>query len=98
MKRLADCLVDGLNSRKGAGHSGSYRVNRGGSWNNNARNIRCANRNRNTPDNRNNNLGFRVARSPFAENHPFTVPVVQGWQDEMRAVYGLLPVSHLLLE
>jgi hypothetical protein len=34
---------------------------RGGSWNNNARNCRSANRNRNTPDNRNNNIGFRLA-------------------------------------
>ncbi|NWH04813.1 hypothetical protein HXW94_07405 [Desulfobacter latus] len=33
---------------------------RGGSWNNSARNVRSANRNRNTPDNRNNNLGFRL--------------------------------------
>jgi formylglycine-generating enzyme required for sulfatase activity len=36
-------------------------VNRGGSWNNDARNCRAANRNRNDPDNRDNNLGFRVA-------------------------------------
>jgi formylglycine-generating enzyme required for sulfatase activity len=36
-------------------------VNRGGSWNNNPRNGRVANRNRNTPDNRNNNLGLRLA-------------------------------------
>ncbi|MBK8174677.1 MAG: SUMF1/EgtB/PvdO family nonheme iron enzyme [Rhodospirillales bacterium] len=40
------------------------RVNRGGSWNNNSRNLRSAIRNRNNPDNRNNNLGFRVARTP----------------------------------
>ncbi|MBW4641990.1 MAG: SUMF1/EgtB/PvdO family nonheme iron enzyme [Goleter apudmare HA4340-LM2] len=33
---------------------------RGGSWNNNPENCRSANRNRNTPDNRNNNIGFRV--------------------------------------
>jgi formylglycine-generating enzyme required for sulfatase activity len=33
---------------------------RGGSWNNNPQNLRAANRNRNTTDNRNNNLGFRV--------------------------------------
>jgi hypothetical protein len=39
-------------------------VNRGGSWNNDAGNCRAANRNRNTPDNRNNNLGFRLARAP----------------------------------
>ncbi len=44
-----------------ASSTGSNRVNRGGSWNNNARNCRSANRNNNTPDNRNNNLGFRLA-------------------------------------
>lgn len=44
--------------------SGDNRVNRGGSWNNNARNCRSANRNRNNPENRNNNLGFRVALAP----------------------------------
>ena len=33
---------------------------RGGSWNNNRRNARCAYRNRNIPDNFNNNVGFRV--------------------------------------
>ncbi|MEA2060752.1 MAG: SUMF1/EgtB/PvdO family nonheme iron enzyme [Thermodesulfobacteriota bacterium] len=43
---------------------GSNRVIRGGSWNNNVRNCRSANRNRNTPDNRNNNNGFRLACSP----------------------------------
>jgi hypothetical protein len=39
----------------------SNRVIRGGSWNDHPRNCRPANRNRNTPENRNNNLGFRVA-------------------------------------
>ncbi|MCP4389822.1 MAG: SUMF1/EgtB/PvdO family nonheme iron enzyme [Gammaproteobacteria bacterium] len=43
--------------------TGADRVIRGGSWNNNARNCRCAYRNRNQPDNRNNNLGFRCARA-----------------------------------
>ncbi len=43
---------------------GSNRVKRGGSWNNNARNCRSANRNNNSPGNRNNNLGFRLARPP----------------------------------
>jgi len=33
---------------------------RGGAWNNNAQNARCAYRNRNVPDNFNNNLGFRL--------------------------------------
>jgi hypothetical protein len=45
-------------------HKGDNRVNRGGSWNNNARNCRVSNRNNNTPDNRNNNLGFRLVSSP----------------------------------
>ncbi|MCP5515634.1 MAG: SUMF1/EgtB/PvdO family nonheme iron enzyme [Verrucomicrobiales bacterium] len=36
------------------------RVLRGGSWaNNNPENLSCAYRNNNTPDNRNNNIGFR---------------------------------------
>ncbi|MFO7675686.1 MAG: SUMF1/EgtB/PvdO family nonheme iron enzyme [bacterium] len=48
---------------EGTGRNGSNRVNRGGSWNNNARNLRSANRNRNEPSNRNNNLGFRCAGS-----------------------------------
>ncbi|NES96609.1 MAG: SUMF1/EgtB/PvdO family nonheme iron enzyme [Desertifilum sp. SIO1I2] len=34
---------------------------RGGSWNNNPDNCRSANRNNNSPDNDNNNIGFRVA-------------------------------------
>ena len=43
---------------------GSRRVIRGGSWNNEPRNVRCANRNNNEPANRNNNVGFRLVRSP----------------------------------
>lgn len=41
--------------------SGSNRVIRGGSWNNNAQNARSANRNNNDPSNRNDNVGFRLA-------------------------------------
>ncbi len=47
----------------GGGRTASDRVNRGGSWNNDARNCRAAFRNRNSPDNRWNNLGFRWARA-----------------------------------
>ena len=36
---------------------------RGGSFNNNRRNARCAYRNRNNPNNFNNNIGFRVVVS-----------------------------------
>jgi formylglycine-generating enzyme required for sulfatase activity len=43
---------------------GSNRVKRGGSWNNTANNCRAANRNNNTPGNRNNNLGLRLASTP----------------------------------
>ncbi|MEO0704383.1 MAG: hypothetical protein AAF050_01830 [Cyanobacteria bacterium J06649_5] len=34
---------------------------RGGSWNNNPENCRSAYRNNNNPENRNNNIGFRVS-------------------------------------
>ena len=43
---------------------------RGGSWNNNERNVRAANRNRNTPDDTNNNIGFRCALSFSGGNSP----------------------------
>ena len=36
---------------------------RGGSWNNNQDNAACANRNNYHPNNRNNNLGFRCAKT-----------------------------------
>jgi hypothetical protein len=39
-------------------------VNRGGGWNNNdASRVRAAIRNRNAPANRNDNLGFRCAKT-----------------------------------
>jgi len=41
--------------------SGDYRILRGGSFNNNPIYTRAANRNRNTPENSNNNIGFRVS-------------------------------------
>lgn len=50
---------------------------RGGSWNNDARNARAANRNNNRPGNRNNNVGFRVVRvstPPPPENTPVARP------------------------
>lgn len=39
---------------------------RGGSWNNHHDNARCANRNRNHPTNRNDNVGFRVCVSTLS--------------------------------
>ncbi|WP_164997883.1 SUMF1/EgtB/PvdO family nonheme iron enzyme [Methanolobus psychrotolerans] len=53
--------------------SSSNRVKRGGSWNNNARNCRSANRNNNNPDNSNNNIGFRLLSSVSCRKN-----VVQG--------------------
>ncbi len=50
--------------KKRACIEGSNRVVRGGSWNNNPENCRVANRNRNNPDNRNNNIGFRLVFVP----------------------------------
>lgn len=50
-------------SRCCGGGSRHLRVLRGGSFINNSRNARCAYRNRNNPDNRNNNVGFRVVLS-----------------------------------
>lgn len=43
------------------------RVNRGGSWNNVAANARSANRNRNRPGNRNNNLGCRPSKASHGQ-------------------------------
>lgn len=48
---------------------GSNRVIRGGSWNNKPSNLRCSNRNNNTPDNRNNNIGFRLSNTG---SYPFS--------------------------
>lgn len=43
---------------------------RGGSWNNNQNNVRDAYRNRNNPDNFNNNVGFRVVFSHNSSCRP----------------------------
>lgn len=44
-------------------NSGSFRVNRGGGWNDFGRHLRCAYRAAHTPSNRTFNIGFRVARN-----------------------------------
>jgi formylglycine-generating enzyme required for sulfatase activity len=43
----------------------SLRVVRGGAFNNTSRNVRCAFRDRDYPDYRDANIGFRVVLSPF---------------------------------
>jgi hypothetical protein len=49
--------------QRDSGYTGSNRVNRGGSWNNDPQNCRVANRNNDDPGNRNNNLGLRLANT-----------------------------------
>ena len=61
------------------------RVVRGGSWNNNPDNLRSANRNRNNTDNRNNNLGFRVAARFHAGAGAITV--APGAHQASRAIH-----------
>jgi hypothetical protein len=59
-------------------------VLRGGSWNNNQHNARCAYRNRNNPNNRNDNIGFRVVVSHNSQwSLPEMLPGLR-WEDEAR--------------
>ena len=78
----------------GSSVEGAYRVNRGGSWNNNARNCRSANRDRNSPGIRNNNLGFRVALAPSSGTRrmPFSEQADEpvGNSDKTHRLYGLV--------
>jgi len=64
------------------GRGGHVRVLRGGSWNNNPYNCRSSKRNRNEPDNSNNNYGFRVVCVSgaffLARGLPFGVPRLRG--------------------
>ena len=53
--------VSGIDPRGPA--SGSYRAHRGGSWRNDPESARVANRNSNSPDRRNLNLGVRLLRT-----------------------------------
>ena len=88
----------------GSSAEGAYRVNRGGSWNNDARNCRSANRDRNEPGYRNNNLGFRVAlapssrtrRMPFGEQAGEPVALRKG--DETKRRFGLVDGADALAE
>jgi len=78
---------DGREDEKAPG----YRVLRGGSFNNNERNARCAYRNDNDIKNFNNNIGFRVVAS-----HAFPSIQVSGAcpccrRPEMLYVYGRKP-------
>lgn len=65
---------------RGSGSNDVSRVYRGGSWNNNARNVRCANRNHNRADNQDNNLGFRLVRAhdEVWRDHPEQIDFLSG--------------------
>jgi formylglycine-generating enzyme required for sulfatase activity len=74
--------------------SGTNRVLRGGSWNNDARNCRSANRNNGHPGNRNDNLGFRLLSTwqspegrvygpgPRASGHVQVIILRRHWPDK----------------
>ena len=74
----------------GAGQ-GAYRVNRGGSWNNEAANCRAANRNNHEPGVRISGLGFRPAPAPPAPDRS----VRPGWN---RSAIPDLPESRQMLK
>jgi hypothetical protein len=57
-------------------------VNRGGSWNNDAANCGSATRNRNTPENRNNNNGFRLALNSNGQKAGWLVADALGFRIE----------------
>ena len=63
------------------GQADGSRVLRGGSWNNNQNNARCAYRNNNHPDNRNNNTGFRLVVAHGCRDWPEVLPG-PGWAAE----------------
>jgi len=66
-------------SRKGRVQKGHKRMLRGGSWNNNGRNLRSAHRNANSPDNRNHNIGVRLAGALWAGGSINQRPVLFRW-------------------
>ena len=58
--------------------SSSNRVNRGGSFNNAARDARSSNRNNNAPTIQNNNLGLRLTKASHARSWPPPCPAWSG--------------------
>lgn len=73
----------------GAQAKGQNRVLRGGSWNNNGRNLRSAYRNGNEPDNRNDNIGFRLAQlTGYRTQGPAGCPVLNNCSDKKRCGRG----------
>ena len=70
-------ILGDLASKEGSS-SGTNRVKRGGSWNNNADNCTSSNRNNNNPSNENNNNGFRLVSTMSEQTgFHFEVPVLR---------------------
>ena len=61
--RIWHQLETGICSARDNGHSASNRVNRGGSWDNTADDLRSGNRDDDDPDDDDDDLGFRCASS-----------------------------------
>lgn len=82
-----------MRAPSGAARTGSNRVIQGGSWNSNSRNVRAANCNENLPENRNENLGFRLAREQERVGGPAPDPSCAAsrppWAGECQAGAGV---------
>jgi formylglycine-generating enzyme required for sulfatase activity len=65
-KYYEECKQQGMVENPAGPESGSYRVLRGGSWNNFAQYCRSAYRISNTPGRRDNDIGFRLVCSPVS--------------------------------
>ena len=75
-------ILGNLASKAGPS-SGSNRVKRGGSWNNNANNCTSSNRNNNNPSNENNNNGFRLVSTMSEQTgFHFDAPALRSCGDE----------------
>ena len=77
---------------------GSNRVLRGGSWINKGRNVRSAYRNRNDPDNRNDNIGFRLALARTIVDAPFDQIVIRSAVNRRQKANALRRMSRAELE
>ena len=75
-------ILNDLASKEGSS-SGSNRVKRGGSWNNNADNCTSSNRNNTNPSNENTNNGFRLVSTMSEQTgFHFGTPALRGCGDE----------------
>lgn len=86
-------ILNDLASKEGS-FSGSNRVKRGGSWNNNADNCTSSNRNNNNPSNANNNNGFRLVSTMSEQTgFHFDTPALRSAETNMH--HSDRPVMHV---